>query len=612
MNEEIFERRGNGDPELDLDEHERAARFVRKFVQKSDEYRRPHLELATDARELYECWSRQTRSKIQRANLKLPYGFEIIETELPQLTDIFLKEKPLFKFIGRNPFDMQFEERLNDFHSMQVDRMRFQEKFISWTKSLLLDGTAIAKFPYRFEERVVTERKAIQDPMTGEVSYAKEKKLGVMFDGPDMEYIALHDFFPDWRATQAGDIRSMRGVAHRTWKTFSELKRSGLYKNIDELQTSLRVRGSNAMSAPMWSSEQINKFDVLNDNEQHIKRDELVEVWEYWGEYDKDKDGEFVECLITVINGDTCCRLVENFYDTKFKPFAAAVNIPRDGEFYGIPELMSVKGSIKEATVLRNARLDQTNLNVNRMFVVDRSAGIKQNTLFTRPNGIIYTNDMNGIRALEMPDSSPVSAQEIQMLQQEIQNATGLAAAAPTVSKLASTFGRSATGAQMVQNFQSSRIGLKARLIAYSFIHQMQRIMFETNAQFVTEEQWIRVSDPNAAEQNPFTSLPPDAFSGDFNFELSSSFEDSSEETFGKMQQFIQLAGVAEQTQPGTIKWGPVFEETGRDLLGRKIKNFIRSDAERQQLMMQQMAAEQAGNGMAGARAPQKPNGGQQ
>lgn len=601
--EQVFDRLDS--QETESDKWQRAAKFVRNFVSKSADYREPHVELAIESRELYESWSAQSKSRIQRANLKLPYGFTIIETELAQLSDLFLKDKPLFKFRGREPQDSMWENKLNDFHDMQVENMRLREKLFPILKADLLDGTTIAKVPYRFDEKVADQRVAQQDPFTGEVFYAKEKVRKVTFDGPDLEQVPLIDFFPDWRATAPGDIQGMRGCVHRTYKTYNELKRSKMYKNIEELEASIRGRGCDAWTSPRWSENYQDAFDSLNDNELNKKKDELLEVWEYWGEYDKDKDGEFIQCLITVVNGEVCLRLDDNFYDEKFLPFVASVNIPRDGEFYGIPELLPVKGLIKEATSLRNARLDQTNLSVNRMFIVDRAAGIKQNSLYARPNGIIYTNQMDGIRALDMPDSSPTSQQEIMGLQQEIQTTTGLAASAPAISQLAKTFGRSATGAQMVNNFAAARIGVKARLFAYLFVRRMQEIMFMTNAQFVTDEQWVRVSDPNEAQNNPFTVLDPSAFAGNYDFEMVTSFEENDEAAFAKMQQFAQLAQAAEATQPGTIKWGPVFEATARALLGREVKNFVRSDEERMMLMQQQLMQEQAANAAVGQNAPQ-------
>lgn len=590
---------------------QRAAKFVRSFVERSQKYRKPHLDLAKKSRELYESWSDQAKSHIQRANLKLPYAYSIIETQHPQLCDAFLKEKPLFKFRGREITDVQWENTLTDFHEMQLEQMRFSPKFVSFAKALLLDGTAIGKVRYRFDEQVVRKRDVVNDPITGVPEVVVDEQRVVSYDGPDVEIVALKDFFPDWRAKQPGDIESMRGCVHRTYKTFNELKRAGVYKNLEELERSLRSRSNDAWESPLWSDDCPDEWDAYNDNEKAIKRDELIEVWEYWGDWDPDNKGSFRPSLITVANGDVTIRQEENIYDGKFLPFFAAVNNPRPEEFYGIPETIAVRGLIKEATVLRNARLDQANLSVNRMFVVSRDAGIRANSLYARPNGIIYSNDVNGIRPLDMPDASPTSRQEIGDLQMEIQNVTGQAAASPALGAMAKTFGRSATGAQLVSNMSNNRIAVKARMINYTAINRLQKLMFQINKQFVTEEMWVRVSDPQAAEQNPFALLGADAFTGNYDFEFRSTFDEDSDARFQKMQIFTQLAQAAEATQPGTIKWGPVFESIGRALLGREIRNFVRSDEERQMLQMQALANEQAVAAEQGRRAPQPPGGGQ-
>lgn len=589
--------------------HRRAADFVRRFVRRSEEYREPHIELALKSRETYECWSSQSKSVIQRANLKLPYGYTIIETQVPQLVEMFAKERPLIKMIAREPSDMQWQDDMTDFMDMQLDAMKFSARFIPWCKSVLLDGTAIAKVPYKYVEQVVQQRTAQQDPVTGETFYIKQPVRSVKHDGPDFEPINIVDFFPDWRVRSPGDIQAMRGCVHRTYKTFDELRATGRYINLDELEDSINIKGAceDAMFAkPYWKARQDgNSMDVLNDNEEQVKERDLIEIWEYWGVWSPKDDGKFEEYILVVANGDVTIRCEENFYDCRFKPFIATVNVPRDYEFYGIPELVAVKGAIKEATSLRNARLDQVNLGINRMFVVDRTAGIKTNTLYSRPNGVILTNDINGIKPLDAPDVSGVSSAEVQALQLEIQNATGLVNSAPAISQLAKTFGRSATGAQMVQSFASSRIGLKARLMAELAIKPLAHIMMMTNKQFVTDEQWVRVSDPARAAQNPFTVLPPDAFYSSYDLEITTNLENSNEMMFQNLQAFIQLAQAAEGTQPGTINWDPIFQATGRALLGRKVRNFVRTPEERQQLMYQQLAAEQAANAQAGASAPQ-------
>lgn len=586
-----------------------AIRVVRAFMKNSDDYRDPHLELARQSREMYENWSPSTRSLVQRANLKLPFGFTIIETQTPQLVDIFFRGGSVIQFKGQGAEDAVFEDAMTDFHIHQFEEMGFQSKTAAFIKAMLLDGTAFAKVPYRYKELETVRRMTQVDPQSGVETMVKMPKVEVLFDGPDLELIPIYDFFPDWSIKRPGDIASMRGCVHRTYKTLVSLQNNPLYKNIDELETSVSVKGFDAWSTPYYSDSYKDEFERLNDNDYQRKDEGAIEVWEYWGLFDVNGDGEFEEYIIVIANGDVVLRCEKNFYDYKFKPFVACPNYMRESEFYGIPELMAVRSLIKEANTLRNARLDNINLSVNPMWIADRAAGINTKSLFSRPNGVIWTNDINAIKPLPPMDPSIGSREEMAFIQNDIQNATAMVNAAPVASNLGKQFGRSATGVNFIQSFASSRISLKARMLAEMYFKQVAKIMLLTNRQFVTNNQWVRVLDPNTP--NPFVELPPDAFFRAFDFLVETTLESGGPEgQFQKIQTVSQILQAVESSQPGTIKSEVILEALLRPLLGRQIKRFVNSPEERQQMQMQQLAAQQAVNQQQGMAAPQ-PNAGQ-
>jgi len=583
----------------------RAVRMVRSFMRRSQEYREPHLDLAQESRELYENWKASGRSIIQRANLKLPFGFTIIETQLPQLMDIFYRGGSPVQFRGQDFQDAQWEDAITDFHTSQLEEMEFQSKSAVFKKALLLDGTAIGKVPYRYKEIETLRRVQDADPLTGMITSSKQPAIEVLFDGPDFEVVPIYDFFPDWSVKKPGDIISMRGCVHRMYKTLASLKQNTLYKNLKELEASVTIKGSDAWSTPYYADDSHKQeFERLQDNKEGMKDEGRVELWEYWGLFDPKNTGQFEEYLIVIANGDVVIRIEPNFYDYKFKPFVACPNYVRENEFYGIPELAAVRSLIKEANTLRNARLDNINLSVNPMWIADRAAGINSKSLFSRPNGIIWTNDINGIKPMQPLDPSLGSREEMGFIQQDIQNATAQVNAAPIASSLGKQFGRSATGVNFIQSFSSSRIGLKARLLADLFYKRVASIMLMTNRQFVTEDQWVRVSDPNSP--NPFAQLPPDAFFRNFDFTVQTSLDTGGPEgQLQKMQAVSQILQSIEASQPGTIKGDVVLEAMLRPLLGRQVKRFVRSEDERQAIQQQQLAAQQAVNMAQGQAAPQ-------
>jgi hypothetical protein len=590
----------------------RAVMQVRRFMSNSDRYRDNHLKIAERSREMYENWNFSGRTMINRANLRLPFGYTVVETLLPKLTDVFLSDDEIIKWEGQDSSDAQWENIMTDFHSVQFKNMKFSPKFIASLKSMLLDGTMIAKIPYRYQERITKQRRPV-DPLSGEEGFAKEDVLTVTFDGPDYEHVAMHDFFPDWSVKNPGDVQSMRACVHRMYKTFNSLKtlekrgNQGIYKNLDQLKTSVRVKGSAnaaAWQAPFFSDKFRDRFDRLNDNASNIKDGNKIEIWEYWGLWDPKGDGNFEEYILTIANGDVIIREQKNFYDMQFKPFVACPNIPRDNEFFGIPELIAVRPLIKEANAIRNARLDNINISANPMWIVDRAAGINLQNLYSRPNGVILSNDMNGIRPVQMPDPSAGSLQESAAIQQDIQNATALISATPQTSSATKAALRSATGANLVASISNDRIRMKAKLISDLFLKAIAKMMMQINMQFVDTAQEVRLSDPRA--EDPFGVLPPEAFIGNFFFKTKSDLESGGREgEMERMNAALQMAQIAEQSQPGTMNFGPLIEDMMRPLLGNRVGKYTRSDEERMALQQQQLAAEQATNAQVGQRAPQ-------
>lgn len=591
-------------PEEAGDKDRRAVRMVRSFVDKSKRYRETHADLAIRSREKYTNWEVEELNRVRRANLKPSYGFTIIETLTPQLVASILGDNYVIKFKGRTPNDYPYEEVLTDFVDIQLSEMSFASKLPSYVKNMLLDGTAFAKVPYRYQEIMSVSRQQVQNPETGEIATIKNPEIKVLFDGPDLEIIPFYDFFPDWQVKEPGAVQKMRGCVHRVYKTMSDLKKNKKYKNLDTLDMSVKMKGTEAWAAPYWSDQHKNRSEDLESDRGKVKDSDKIEVWEYWGLFDKTGKGDFEESIIVVANGDVLLRCDDNFYDLKFKPFIATPNYVRGNEFYGIPELACVDSEIKEATAIRNARLDQINLGLNTMWLVDRSGGIDTKNLYARPNGIIYTNDMNALKPISPSDPSVSSGQEIQGIEQTIAQAT--AVGAPPAGGSSKSFARSATGVNYLSSFGSSRLDLRIMLLGELCLKPLARIMLLTDRQFVTDQQIVRMKSPDAP--NPFAELPPDAFYHSFDFILKTKQSLSDEQEFQKLQAASQVLQTAEATQPGSVKMDVAIEALLRPILGPGVAKFMRSPAEMQQLKMQNMAMriqEQQANATIGQSAPQ-------
>ena len=563
----------------------RAKRHVFNFLRKSSRYRESYESDWEKVLAEYLNTRLVKQNILQRANLKIPYAFTVVESFVPQITEAFLGDRPYIQAVGRGVEDEPFGEALSEHLSYQLDQTDFFSKFVVFVKNLLIFGSSVAKVVWSYKER----NSGALDAET-------------LFDGPEIMNIELQDFFPDWGSTIPGNIESMRGCVHRVWRTMEELrlrerrvingKEIGIYKNIDELDRSLRSRGDRAwtnMSQPADDRLSIAKDRYFN-LESGAKTNDKVEIWEYWGLFDLDDNDTLKECVITVANGDVVLRVAENPYDTKRKPFLMAVDHPIAGELYGVGEILPVLSLIKEGTALRNARLDQTNQAVNRMWLVDRNSGINVRNLYTRPGGIILANDINGIKPLDAPESAPATFKEMAQIDYDIQNATAQVNASQSVSNVGRAFGRTATGVSFMQSATANRLSLKVRLVEDMFFRQLGKAMLELNKQFMQNDVWVRMYNSDS----PFSSLPADAFAKSYDFYAVGAMDrlNKSQRQQILQQVLIPYLQVVEQSHPNTVKWDNLTRRLFKEFDWQNLNELITTPEERQQAMDQMMESQ--------------------
>lgn len=326
----------SGDTGAGLSKEDRALESVRLFMTNSRRYTEPYFKRADAIWKEYLNSRNEKLNPLQRANLKLPYAWTIIETFVPQVVEAFLGEKPYVNVEGRGQEDVQYEEILSKYLTYQLDEMEFFEKFVCYIKDLLIFGTAVAKTPWRYETRKSYEAQLTIDPIKGDISRVKVPVIETIYNNPDFDPIPFWDFFPDWTASRPGDIQSMRGCVHRVWRTLTELEskerktkpdgtKSGIYTNLDKLRANISDKGFDAWAkkdenCPKAEKDYYNRDRALGLSEG-IKRKNKIEVWEFWGLFDVTGQGDFQEYVIAVANGDIVIRCDPNPYDGKFKPF---------------------------------------------------------------------------------------------------------------------------------------------------------------------------------------------------------------------------------------------------------------------------------------------------
>lgn len=572
---------------------------VINFMSKSRDFRRRYEELWMKFLGEYMNTRNVKANALQRANLKLPYAFTTVETFVPQIVDTFLSEKPYItaecratsKDLNRIQYFSDQAEAISAFFSYQLDQMKFFKEFIPHTKNMLIYGTAIAKIGWKTKYEPVVRRVKTADE-NGIPVMQKVTTEEITFDGPSFENIDILDFFTDWGASKPGDIQSMRGCVHRVYRTYEELKSlekkgdSGIYINLDQLRYGTIKDGYDAWAnmrstLDSWSQTQ---REFLMNQEPGLKNQDKIEVWEYWGIFEI-KPGKLAQYVLTVANGNVLIRCDVNPFDYKFKPFIATVDYVVPGEFYGVGEIEIVLSMIKEATALRNARLDQANQAVNRMWIVDRNSQINLRNLYSRSGGIILTADMNGIRELAAPEVPGSSYREIAQIDFDIQNATSqINASQAATGNAARAFGNTAKGVSFLQSYTSSRLSLKVRQMECWLMQEYGKFLLLLNRQFTADDQWVRLFND---QENPFITLDAASFEREYDFFTTGAMErlNRQQRQQNLQQNIIPFIQGVEQAQPHTIKMENLVKRYFKEFEYQNVNELINSPEERQKLV---------------------------
>lgn len=593
--------------ELEATMKEKAAlKFVQEFAKQSKKFTAPYFK------KFNILWAEYLNSRCgkpsggQRANLRLPIAFNVIEKSTPPIVDAFLGDKPYLFALGRTEEDVDYEQDITDTLTWQMDQMKFPLSFITFMKTTGIFGTAIGKIPWRYQTKLRYRKKDVMHPTLDiKIGESKEAYEDVVYDGPAFENVNILDFFPDWASTNPGDIDSMRGCIHRVWRTMDDLElkekkknkdgsESGIYTNLDKLRVSLKEKGDNAWAnavdgpaEPDYSS----KYGALGQP-NGIKEANKFQVWEYWGLFKPPGQKNFMEYTIAVANGDTLIRCDINRFDGQFKPFIGNVCYPVPGEFYGIGDLEPILSLAREMTAMRNARLDQANMAVNRMWIVDRTAGINLRSLYSRGGGVILSNDINGIKALEVPEVPGSGYKETAEIGYDIQDSTTQIDASRGGSNLGSGFGKTATGISFLQNQTSGRLGLRVRITNELLFANLGEKMMMLNRQFLEDDVLIRIK-PDMKE-NPFRRVPLDAFSRKYDYTASGAIERLShkEQQLNFQNNIVPYLKMVESVRPGTAKLSDITEIYLKLFDIRNPKTLV-NDEETQQKIAQAKAQQE-------------------
>lgn len=289
------------------------------------------------------------------------------EWQHSSLVEPFLSTYDIIKTTPVTYEDAQIAPKIeivaNTFFCRTFNRYNFINKV---ARVLAQEGTCIVRLGWEYEEKTIIDQVLVQTPnpeyeqailianklhqegneealqeLLPQIqnisqtidSYEKKSVTKAVKNNPTAVVCKNADIFID--PTCDDDLDKCEFIIHRYESSYSALKKAGIYENLDDI-----------------SYEESSDYKSSDDTEFKFKdkpRKKFV-VYEYWGNYDLNKDG-IAEPIVCVWVNDTIIRLEDNPFPDKKPPFIVCPFNVEPHTLYGESnaELLSDVQKIKTA-----------------------------------------------------------------------------------------------------------------------------------------------------------------------------------------------------------------------------------------------------------------------
>lgn len=443
--------------------------------------------------EIYRLYfSNQDKYKTPtRSAITVPIIFQVIEAAVPKIVNtIFGSGEEFFDLVATDPNDDAFAVQIKMLLTYQLTQADFMIKFVDFVKQLLLYGTSYFYVYWKVKREWVFSREPIRETPTingfslGEqIRWEEKREYKVVERRPEIDVLDILDVFPD---PESRNEKDARGMFVRSWIPLSDVKEmgKGSYPVFANTENQALVSDDHNYAASRQIRSTIRGVSNISSGDK-----ELVEVLTYWGYYDLDGDGIKEKVQIVIGNRNVLFVARQNPFHHQQSPVIRCVFFPVPLEWYGLGLVEPVISNVHELWTLRRQRLDNINLVINRMWKVNSLADVDLDTLVSTPNGIVLTDQMDGVIPLETNDVTSNAYTEAAIVQTDIENATAPRSiqGSPENGKL----GRTAKGAQLIIGQALEKFAVGTKLVEELGIKRVLRLVHALNLQFIDDDEML-------------------------------------------------------------------------------------------------------------------------
>lgn len=431
---------------------EDAVQYISDLYQSTKQWRDSQEQRWKRFYKLYRNY-RESTDTPYKSNIFVPYIFSKVETVVPKMLGTMFNTRPIISVQARKGASEDMALLLEQLLEYQLDedQLEFFTKILEFFKECAIYGSSFAKIIPKFNDDELAS-----------------------FNYIDIEPIDLFHVFPDYRAKS---IRRMRYIIQLSYVDYEDLEamgRSGFYQNVPELLGKLESMSS----VDEYKKDRLTSVGILDEYAFDATR-RVVEVLEYWDR----------EWIYTVGARRELLKKEKNPFGGLL-PFIMARYVPVQHELYGIgiPEI--AESLQEELNDVRNQRMDNVNLVINRMFIANKYADIDFDSLISYPGNVILTNDINAIKDLSTPDVTQSSYREEENIKRDMDSATGefpYSAGEPPQRR------ETATGIVKLQQASNIRFDTVVKMLEFTVLRSIAKMFLWLDYHFLDPDEFANI-----------------------------------------------------------------------------------------------------------------------
>lgn len=411
------------------------------------QWRQPYEDRWKRYYKLYRSYRDSTQYPF-KSNIFVPYLFSKVESIVPKMLGSLFNTRPIVSIQARKGASMDLAKVMERLLEYQFDEenLEFFNKVLEFFKECVIYGSSFLKILPKFNDDEL-----------------------VSFDFIDVEPIDLFNIYPDYRARS---IRRMKYIIQLSYMDYDELQTlesQGFYKNVKEVEEYVEA----SMNVDEFKRGRLTDVGILDEYGFDSNR-KTIEVLEYW---DKNK-------IYTIGARKVILKEEDNPF-SGLLPFIMARYTPVQHELYGIgiPEIG--EDLQEELNTVRNQRMDNVNLIINRMFLVNKYADVNLDSLVSYPGNVILTNDVAAVQPLDTRDVTKSAYMEEEIIKGDIDMSTGefaYAQGAPPERR------ETATGIVRLQQASTARFDTVVKMLEFTVIRHLAKMFLWLDYQFLPRE----------------------------------------------------------------------------------------------------------------------------